>query len=633
MKREPHCNHRSWRIELAGALLALVVAVAGPPPVLGDEMGDALKETQQATKEANDASAEAEKINPVGDVRNAEDAADKAARNNDDIQDSSAPQAAKDAAKMAADDARANADAVRTKAEDEKRDQGSGQKYRDAIEKRRAARNKLKKARAKLQPFIQKNRQGGMGKEAMEVYERAWGESGSALGRAERPSTYAVGPRTATGLGGDGSYAALVADHAIAVTITGTGETIGHIANLQIQNLTPAAVTFVVPPMVLESGSGKNQHYACPRPQSVAIAPNSTKTVPVNGVCLVRNKPPVADGVGGDLQVNAGKPTDVKNPAAQFSPRDASRLLRLVAAKYDSADKLQKQGALKALPYKDPEKQKDIVVQWSTWSDPRISDLTGSPPATKEDLKKTVYKQTAQNGPITPEVKKKLDTGIDTIFSKIELTSKKAKDLEEPDPFKGVALTGDGGKAGGPVNVSDDAGKTGDLPKTTEKQDGTPVVTVSEGPRGQTTTTTVATSPDGTTTTTREDKDAAGMTTSKTITTAKTVDHGDGTHTTTKETTDEKGSEKVVITRDKNDVPTETHMTKTDKHGRTTEEYHSKDKGGFTTHTTEYYPDKDGAPGTLKSDRTEAHGDDGKLISGSETTINENGQTSTRNLP
>ena len=66
--------------------------------------------------------------------------------------------------------------------------------------------------------------------------------------------------------------------------------------------------------MILESGSGKNQDYACPRGQSVALNPQQTKTVPMNGVCLNRNKPPVGKGVSGDLVMNEANPNVPQNP-------------------------------------------------------------------------------------------------------------------------------------------------------------------------------------------------------------------------------------------------------------------------------------------------------------------------------
>src|SRR5262249_55586192 len=83
----------------------------------------------------------------------------------------------------------------------------------------------------------------------------------------------------------------------------------------------------------------------------------------------------------------------------------------------------------------DKEEQKKIVEQWSTWTDPEISKITGNPPATKDDLKKVVYKQLETKGPMSPETKKKVDQGIDTIFEKVELTTAKAKDFEKPKGY------------------------------------------------------------------------------------------------------------------------------------------------------------------------------------------------------
>ena len=174
----------------------------------------------------------------------------------------------------------------------------------------------------------------------------------------------------------------------------GTGETIGHVANLKIQNLTDQRINCVVPSMVLESVSRKNQDYVCPKAQTVKIEPHGTATVPMDGVCINRNKPPVGKGAPGDLIVNTGDPSVPANPDSHIPTNQARDLLRICTSKYDGGGSSYKRsGALKNLPYHDPQKQKDIVVQWSTWCDPRISQITGAPPATKDDLKKVVYKQ------------------------------------------------------------------------------------------------------------------------------------------------------------------------------------------------------------------------------------------------
>lgn len=234
---------------------------------------------------------------------------------------------------------------------------------------------------------------------------------------------------------------ALLAAGAVKIESVGTGETIGHVANLKIQNLTDQRINCVVPSMVLESVSRKNQDYVCPKAQTMKIEPHGTATVPINGVCINRNKPPVGKGALGDLIINTGDPTLPQNPDSHIPTNQAGDLLRICTAKYNAADQLQKSGALKNLPYRDPQKQKDIVVQWSTWCDPRISQITGAPPATKDDLRKVVYKQLESKKPMSPETKKKVDQGIDTIFEKVELTTAKAKDVEKPEPLPGGAVT------------------------------------------------------------------------------------------------------------------------------------------------------------------------------------------------
>jgi hypothetical protein len=216
-----------------------------------------------------------------------------------------------------------------------------------------------------------------------------------------------------------------IAEHKINIDTVGTGETIGHVADLIIENLTDQPIEVTVPPTVLESKSGKNQHYACPKGgDTVEVPPHEKKKVPMDGVCLARNKPPVGDGVQGDLAIPDCDP-DSKIPHDK-----ADRMREISQYIYDAADRLEEEGLLDGIPYHDPQKRKDIVVQWSTWMNPDISEITGAPPATKEDLKKVVYKQA---GTMTPDKQAKLDDGIDKIFDKIELTTEKAKDLEKAD--------------------------------------------------------------------------------------------------------------------------------------------------------------------------------------------------------
>jgi hypothetical protein len=255
------------------------------------------------------------------------------------------------------------------------------------------------------------------------------------------------------------SFCALISDNKIKIDTAGTGETIGHVADLTVENVTDEPLTVVVPPLILESRSGRNQPYGCRNGETVEVPPHESKTVPLDGVCLARNKPPVPKGVTGDLLVNNC------DGGSQIPKEKAERMLHLVKSKYDAADRLEEDGKLKEIPYKDKKKRKDIVVQWSTWMDPEICEITGATPATKDDLKKVVYKQLEEKGPMTPETKKKVDQGIDTIFEKVELTTDKAKDLEKQDQYAQAE------PGGGTFEISDNQGQSTESPppQTQEK--------------------------------------------------------------------------------------------------------------------------------------------------------------------
>jgi hypothetical protein len=260
---------------------------------------------------------------------------------------------------------------------------------------------------------------------------------GMAPQRPEKIPTENVG---LPGVGGE-TCARLISEGRIKIDSEGTGETIGHIADLVIENLTDEPIVSVIPPMVLESISGKNQNYGCLEAQTVRIDPYGKATVPMKGVCIARNKPPVGKGVTGDLLINEGNPAIAQNPSSRISTKDAGDLLRICSSKYKAAEKLQQDGAFKDFPYRDKQKQLDIVMQWLVWSDPRISEMTGAPPAKKEDFKKVIYKQVEEHGPLTPETKKKIDKGADTMWDGIELASAKAKDLEpEETPAGGPTI-------------------------------------------------------------------------------------------------------------------------------------------------------------------------------------------------
>jgi hypothetical protein len=252
----------------------------------------------------------------------------------------------------------------------------------------------------------------------------------------------------------------LLSQGQVQIETVGTGQTIGHIVDFKFRNLTNQPLNFVMGPMVLESTSGKSQDYVCPKGQTVALDPRGAATVPVNGVCINRHKPPVGKGEPGDLIVNTGDPNVPQNPDSHIPAAQALDLLRICSAKYRAADKLQEEGAFTSLPYKDKQRQIEIVVQWATWTDPQICEIVGTTPATKDDLKKVVYKQVEEKGPMSPDTKKKVDQGIDTIFEKVELTSAKAKDLAKPDDQQNAPDEGSTVEETPPVGEPEYVGQT-----------------------------------------------------------------------------------------------------------------------------------------------------------------------------
>lgn len=452
------------RLRLAAALFLL--GYAAPLALAQDDLSGPQAEANAAAAQVKSADAAAKANMPNETVKAKEDALDKAAQKNADTPDNAPGKAS---AQAAEDAARATAEEVNNAFE---KTTEMGKAYRKALEDRRAARKRLQKALDVLRKVLQKRR-GSLRGDNSDV-EHAIMEGQKVLEEATASPV-----RTVAGVmvpDQKPTLAALTATGKIQVETAGTGETIGHVADLRIRNLTDQPVSFTIPAMILESGSGKNQHYACPHPQTVDIGPKAGKTVPIDGVCLVRGKPAVGKGVTGDLLVTDGIPRTEKNPASHVPDADARDLIRTAKSYYDAAEKLQKEGALNGLPYADPQKQKDIVVQWGLWSDPEVAKKTDGKPATKEDLKKVVYKQLGEQGPLTPDTRKKVDQGINTIFEKVQLTSQKAKDLKKPDPFAGVEVTGTPGKGeqapatdGKPPEQG--AGSPKETPKSQDKPD------------------------------------------------------------------------------------------------------------------------------------------------------------------
>lgn len=397
--------------------------------------------------------------------KNAEDALDAAIRNKAEAEAANAaakanPQATpqqkttaqndENKATKAETDALARADLAKQATDDP----SIAERYRKALEERRAARQRLKEAEAQLRRELGALRR-GIDLDRVQAVQELLQRIKRVLASATTAPVALVEPRgQGTGL------AALTAGNRLKMVLAGTGETIGRIATLTLTNPGDKPVTAKIPPLLLISRSGKSQHYAAPFAQSVSIAPGKSKVVPLEGVCISRSKPPVAKGQSGELIAQDAEGQQATEPKTQgqaegpaISAAQTAKILKATAAYYQAAEKLEKKGAYKKMPYSQPKKQQEIAVQWGVWSDPEVAKITGEKPAAKADLAKTIYKQAEEQGPVTPAMKKKLETGITDIFTSIQLTSKVAKDLEQADPFVEVDLTGDGAKPAGVINI------------------------------------------------------------------------------------------------------------------------------------------------------------------------------------
>src|ERR1043166_3299936 len=214
------------------AVLLLALSFIEPRLALADEMKDAA----DAAKDIDKAYQKAQENIPDKDIKEKEDALDKAAQDNDNTPGDPAKDSNKEKAQKKEADARDKAD----KADPDK----TGAPYRQALKDRREACKKLKKALAELRQLLQKRRKISNDTsdvdQAIKNAEKAEKEQKKT---PESPTLSMVAPQGAPTL------ATLVASGKIKIDSAGTGETIGHIADLKIQNLTDQPLTCAIPSM------------------------------------------------------------------------------------------------------------------------------------------------------------------------------------------------------------------------------------------------------------------------------------------------------------------------------------------------------------------------------------------------
>ena len=242
-------------------------------------------------------------------------------------------------------------------------------------------------------------------------------------------------------------------------SITGTGETIGHIADITLMNSSDQKVTLTIPPTVLSSVGGQYQPYLVPKATHVTLAPNSTKLVPLDGVCLDGRKPPVGSGVSGELVL--------LNPAAPNFPRKYSAQLaggqRIIAA----TSALQNAGRITTPFSGNPEKERETIIQQTIWI---YTASMNRKPYTKEEFANKLYSLGGFQPPndLTPPVPLPTTTVAKT--NPPSVTTSEPVTTPKAEPSKTDAPPDGPTPAGSVVTTNPVVTKAGRVPTDAEKK-------------------------------------------------------------------------------------------------------------------------------------------------------------------
>lgn len=252
-------------------------------------------------------------------------------------------------------------------------------------------------------------------------------------------------------------------------SIAGTGDTIGHVADLRITNTgnQPWQGTVTFPPMLTPLGGDRQPYALCPiqwpgppylptnpflppilpppaplipePPQKLewalygpvrmpgitapllqlgltgSLAVGETATIPMAGICLSSRLQPLGKGETGKARF-----------ASTTSPEEAQRwaeTLHTVHQIIVAATQLQLAGAFNTPFTKDLAKELRTIIQWTVWFHNAAEE---GKPITEDDFARKVYDQAAANagGKLSAEQKEQLQPGIKQLWGAILLTDK-----------------------------------------------------------------------------------------------------------------------------------------------------------------------------------------------------------------
>ncbi len=204
----------------------------------------------------------------------------------------------------------------------------------------------------------------------------------------------------------------------IGAKLDGTGETIGHVANLTLTNPGTERVRVVISPTLLIPGSAERQTYALTGTHLASVGAGETVTIPLDGVCLDAHKPPVTPGDTVGLTI--------ADPATL--PQASRDLLAGAQRVATAARTLQAAGKFQTPFSSNPERERETVVQWTVWT---YAARKADNPLTKADFAAKVYEQAG-----VPRV---ADGLVSTVFN---LPQGKIKVLLPDDTAAGDTISG-----------------------------------------------------------------------------------------------------------------------------------------------------------------------------------------------
>jgi hypothetical protein len=240
------------------------------------------------------------------------------------------------------------------------------------------------------------------------------------------------------------------------VKVRGTGQTIGQVLLLEIKNRDnnrPGRMT-IGPALV--PGKGKTQAYVIPGTTEVEVPPGGTITVPVDGVCIDPDKPPLGSGDKGTdfgdwIRINPLPDDWEPNPTTGWEPDLGSPLLNPVTendlnhvidiAAYpeevadligdyvdkiiDAYDYLSSVGEITTPLTDRPLDERDAVIQQLVW---RTAAALSGDEFTQTEWGERIFDQLPESGGnLNEEEKKNINAGIQNFWNTATLVGVEAK--------------------------------------------------------------------------------------------------------------------------------------------------------------------------------------------------------------